>query len=144
MENNNHYLYINWEDDQKNMYRVGILAKIDDVYYLRTYTRKPDDERDAYSHGYIGIPGFIPGELYKSTHQLFDFFKNRVYVESNAEKDTDYFEELKKSQGKTLTDSFSIEEMPENYRAKCKSVILAMDKQKQRLQNKKIHMDKCI
>ena len=98
----------NWEDDQKNIYRIGILARIDESYYLKTYTKKINDERDAYSHGYVGIPGFIPGKLYKSNSELFDFFKNRVYVDTTLGNNVDYLEELKKLDGKTWTDSFSI------------------------------------
>ena len=68
------YLYINWEDEHRNLYRIGILARIDDVYYLKTFGKKTDAERDAYSHGYVGLPGFVQGEIYKSTNKLFDFF----------------------------------------------------------------------
>lgn len=132
IEMQDYYLYINWEDSQKNIYRVGILAKINDTYYMRTYERKPNDERDAYSHGYIGIPGFIPGELYKSTNELFDFFQKRVSAQEQANQNIDYYQELLQSEGRTLTDSFSIEKMPESHQKKCKEVLIAMDELKQR------------
>lgn len=124
-----YYLYINWEDSQKNVYRIGILARIDDTYYMRTYPKKKDDERDAYSHGYIGMPGFIPGRLYKSTNQLFDFFQKRLPVENICETESqDCCKQLLDSEAKVLTDSFSVEQMPEIYQEKCKEVLLKMDK----------------
>lgn len=131
MINPDQYLYINWEDEHRNLYRVGILARIDDVYYLKTFGRKLDAERDAYSHGYVGLPGFIPGEIYKSTNQLFDFFVTRVI--GNRAAGIDYMEELKKTEGKLLTDSFSIEEMPEKYFSRCKEMLLLLDRQKEEL-----------
>lgn len=135
MKLEDYYFFINWEDAQKNLYRVGILAKIQNTYYMRISERKPNDERDAYSHGYIGIPGFIPGELYKSNNELFDFFEKRV--SEVPSKDKDYYQELLTSEGRTLTDSFSVEEMPEIYRKKCKETLLAMDELKQKQMQRK-------
>ena len=132
IEPQDYYLYIDWEDTQKNIYRVGILARISNTYYMKTYPRKENDERDAYAHGYIGIPGFIPGELYKSTNELFDFFQKRISVTDQKKENLDCCQELLQSEGRTLTDSFSVEEIPENYRSKCKEVLLAMDELKQR------------
>lgn len=123
---NDQYLYINWEDNQQNTYRVGILARISNTYYLKTYVKKSDYERDAYSHGYIGIPGFIPGRLYMSTNQLFDFFKRRVFAPNSTDNSIDFLEKLKQTNGVTLTDSFSIEEMPEKYRQSCKNILLSL------------------
>lgn len=120
---NDYYLYINWEDNQQNVYRIGVLARISNTYYLKTYAKKSNYERDAYSHGYIGIPGFIPGRLYTSTNQLFDFFKRRVFAPNGTEHSIDFLEELKKTNGISLTDSFSIEEMPEKYRQSCKNIL---------------------
>lgn len=120
------YLYINWEDNQKNIYRIGILARISNIYYLKTYVKKSDYERDAYSHGYIGIPGFISGKLYTSTNQLFDFFKRRVFVPNSSENSIDFLEKLKETSGISLTDSFSVEEMPEKYRQSCKNILQSL------------------
>lgn len=122
-----YYLYVNWEDNQKNIYRIGILARIADTYYLKLSTPKNNYERDAYCHGYAGIPGFISDRLYTSTNQLFDFFKKRVFVPHNMESTTDFLAELIKTNGSTLTDSFSIEEIPEKYRANYKNIILSLD-----------------
>lgn len=125
--NDDYYFFINWEDNQKNSYRIGILAKIDNTYYLKTYGKKANKERDAYSHGYIGIPGFISGKLYKSTNQVFDFFAQRVCISNPTTNKVDFFEELKRTNGKTFTDSFSVEEMPEKYRNSCKNILLELD-----------------
>lgn len=123
------YLYINWEDHQKNVYRVGILARINDAYYMRTQPKKEDDERDAYSHGYIGMPGFVPGRLYKSENELFDFFQKRLPVEDVPQTEPqDCLKQLLDSEGKILTDSFSVEEVPEIYQEKCKEIILELEK----------------
>ena len=104
MNNKDYYFYINWEDDKKNLYRVGILARIEDIYYMKTQRIGAEKERDASSHGYNGIPGFVNGKLYKSERQLFDFFKERIFIEKN--NDVDIMEELNKTNGRTLRDSF--------------------------------------
>ena len=95
--NNDKYFFINWEDSEKNSYRVGILAEIDNVFYLKTYDKKDNNERDAYSHGYAGLPGFIPGQLYKSQNKLFDFFLNRIFIDRSKGREFDAMEELRKT-----------------------------------------------
>lgn len=131
--NNDKYFFINWEDSEKNSYRVGILAEIDNVFYLKTYDKKDNNERDAYSHGYAGLPGFIPGQLYKSQNKLFDFFLNRIFIDRSKDREFDAMEELRKTLGKTLTDSFFIEEVPEIYRERFKDILLAIDSEKQKV-----------
>lgn len=132
-----YYLYVNWEDNQKNIYRIGILARIANTYYLKLSTPKNNSERDAYCHGYAGIPGFISDRLYTSTNQLFDFFKKRVFVPNNMESTTDFLEELIKTNGITLTDSFSIEEIPEKYRANWRNILLSFNA----LEQEKSHLE---
>ena len=127
MNNKDYYFYINWEDDKRNLYRIGILARIDDIYYMKTQQIGGEKERDASSHGYNGIPGFVNGNLYKSEKELFDFFKERVYLEKNDQ--TDIMEELNKTGGKTLRDSFSLEEMPERLKENCKEVLQQLAQQ---------------
>ena len=122
MINQDQFMYINWEDESKNMYRVGILARIDDVYYLLTSKPKANSERDAYSHGYAGLPGFVQGQMYRSTNELFDFFVNRVVKTKMTSND--YMEELKKNGGRLFTDSFSVEEVPEKQKANCRDTLL--------------------
>jgi len=130
MINQDSYYYINWEDNQKNLFRIGVLARIDDVYYLKTFAKKGENERDAFSHGYAGLPGFNIGQVYKSTNKLFDFFLNRIY---RGGANVDYMEELKKTRGRMLTDSFSVEEIPESQRKRCKELIVLWDKQNEEI-----------
>lgn len=130
MNNKDYYFYINWEDDKKNLYRVGILARIEDIYYMKTQQIGAEKERDASSHGYNGIPGFVKGKLYKSERQLFDFFKERIFIEQNS--DVDIMEELDKTNGRTLRDSFSLEEMPERLKENCKEVLQQMAQQQEK------------
>ncbi len=129
MTNNDTYFFVNWEDTQKNIYRVGLLARIDNVYYLKTISQNQENGRDAYSHGYKGMPAFRPGEIYKSVNGLFDFFVNRVYRNGPISQ-FDYMEALKKTKGITFTDSFSLEEVPEIRREECKGLLLRLEETK--------------
>lgn len=130
MTNNDYYFFVNWEDAQKNTYRVGVLARIDNVYFLKTIAQNPDNSRDAYSHGYTGMPAFRPGEIYKSVNGLFDFFVNRVY-RTGPVSQFDYMEALKKTKGITFTDSFSLEEIPESRIEECKKLLLQLEEIKE-------------
>lgn len=107
METNKDYIFfLNWEDNMKNIRKVGYLANIDKEFYLLICGK--DNAKTAYANGFIGIPGFRPGEVYKSS-ELFSFFKNRIL---NKELDNPC-EELLENEGKSMIDSFSLEEVPE-------------------------------
>ena len=67
-----YYFYIVWEDTEKNAYRIGILAQIDNQFYLKM--NNSTNTSLAAKRGYIGIPGFQFDKIYKSS-ELFDFFK---------------------------------------------------------------------
>lgn len=117
MENNKEYIfYLNWEDNMKNPRKVGFLAKIENEFYFVISNEK--NAEAAYNNGFIGIPAFRSGQIYKST-ELFDFFKNRI----QNKKSEDPCAELAKSGGKSMIDSFFVEEVPE----------LLADRQKQAL-----------
>lgn len=107
MENNKEYIfYLNWEDNIKNIRKVGYFAHIDESFYLLISGKK--NAGTAYENGFIGLPGFKTDEVYKSS-ELFDFFKNRI-----LDKDSkDPCQELLKNQGKSMVDSFSLEKVPE-------------------------------
>ena len=88
------------------MRKVGYLAQIDSSFYFVISSEK--NAESAYENGFIGIPGFKPGEIYKS-HELFDFFKNRI-----LDKDSnDPCKELAQSKGISNVDSFSLEQVSE-------------------------------
>lgn len=118
MENNKDYIfYLNWEDNIKNIRKVGYLAHIEDNFYLIISNK--NNAETAYSNGFIGIPGFKSGEIYKS-NELFDFFKNRI-----SDKDSnDPCSELSKNEGKSMVDSFSLEEVPEMLADRQKQALL--------------------
>lgn len=122
---NDEFFYINWEDSHKKLYRIGVLARVDGAYFLKTFSPKGNN-RVAFNHGFVGIPGFSTGELYKSKNQLFDFFMSRV-ITAEVGKKVDYLNELKKTKGIMFTDSFSVEEFPESLKKKCKNFILRLD-----------------
>lgn len=115
--NKDYIFHINWEDRYKHSYRVGILAEIDEVFYLAIKSEK--DAVLAYKSGFIGIPGFKTEEVYRSS-ELFDFFKNRILETSKANAS----EELARSKAVSMTDSFSVEEISKNVSKKYKRIIL--------------------
>ena len=78
-----------------------------------------ENAQTAYANGFIGIPGFRSGEIYKSS-ELFLFFKNRIL----NKKIENPCEELLKNEGKSMIDSFSIEEVPEILAQKQKETLL--------------------
>lgn len=118
MSNNKDYVFhLNWEDRIKNAWRVGYLAQIDKEFYFVISSEK--NAESAYANGFIGIPGFKPGEIYKS-HELFDFFKNRIL---NKESD-DPCSELLKNGGRSMVDSFSLEQVSEILLTKQKEILM--------------------
>lgn len=113
MENNKNYIfYLNWADKEKNPFRVGFLAQIEKEFYLvirdKEKTENDINETTAYDNGFIGIPGFISGRIYKS-EELFEFFKNRLL----DKKSNDPCQELAQTKGISMIDSFYVEEVSE-------------------------------
>lgn len=107
MENTRDYIfYLNWEDNMKNLRKVGYFAQIEEEFYL--LVSGMEKAKTAYANGFIGIPGFKTDEIYKS-EELFSFFQNRI-LDKDSKKPC---EELIKSEGKSMIDSFSLEEVPE-------------------------------
>ena len=72
------YLYVLWEDSNNIQYRVGILVRIDNIYYLKTCRKNLGNLNSPYSNGFNGIPSFSPGEFYESKNEIFEFFKRRI------------------------------------------------------------------
>lgn len=127
MENNNkeYIFYLNWEDSIKNVRKVGYFAHIEDNFYL-LISRKEDAET-AYDNGFIGIPGFKAGEIYKG-QELFDFFRNRI-LDKDSE---DPCKELIDNKGESRVDSFSLEIVPEILADRQKQALLeAYEKQEE-------------
>ena len=116
-----YFFFINWEDTAKKSFKIGILAQIDDVYYLKLNNR--DIMAQAIEEGCIGIPGFQYDRVYRS-EELFDFFKRRI-LRKDAKN---VCEELKSTSGRTMVDSFYLNEVPEISRENCKKIILDMYK----------------
>lgn len=106
MNNKEYMFYINWKDRNNNSWQVGYLGEIEEEYYLliKDLKRAPK----AYSSGFIGIPGFLEGRVYRSP-ELFDFFKNRVLDKKSEEP----LSELFRTKGVSNIDSFSVEVVPE-------------------------------
>ena len=48
--------HVNWEDRYKQPYRVGILAQIDNIFYL--ILKNEESAKAAYNSGYDGVPGY--------------------------------------------------------------------------------------
>ena len=115
---NKDYIFsINWEDRFKNVHKIGVLAQLDEEFYLIVKDSKKANK--AHENGFNGLPGFKAEKVYKSS-ELFDFFKNRVLRTT----DINYCEELSKTGAKSMIDSFSVEEMPEKVIKEKKSKIL--------------------
>lgn len=110
--------HINWADRHKQPYRVGILAQIDNVFYL--ILKNEETAKTAYSNGYDGLPGFDSDEVYISEKKLFDFFQRRV-LENNPEKQC---EELAQTRGISMVDSFSVEQISEKLSERYKKIVL--------------------
>ena len=107
MENNKEYIcYLNWEDNMKNVRKVGYFAYIQENFYLLVSGR--ENAKTAYENGFIGIPGIRSDEIYKSP-ELFNFFRNRILNKDSK----DLCRELLENEGKSRIDSFSLEEVPD-------------------------------
>ena len=112
MMTRDYVFHINWTDRHMQPHKIGILAQIDEDFYL--IIKEQEDASLAYKNGFIGIPGFNEEEVYKSG-ELFDFFRNRI-LESKRK--------LSKTGGTSMTDSFSVEEISEKLSQKYKRIIL--------------------
>lgn len=115
--NKDYIFHINWEDRHKKLHRIGILAQIDEFFYL---VFKDEESADsAYRSGFIGIPGFKQEEVYRSK-ELFDFFKSRIL----DKKSPNPCEELAQNRGISMIDSFSVDEVQEETVRKYREIIL--------------------
>lgn len=108
---------INWEDRHKILHNIGILAQINNEFYL--VVKAEENAKKAYEMGFRGIPGFKTDEVYKSA-ELFDFFQNRVLKGPNI----NFCEELKKTGGTSMIDSFSVKGMSDKSSEKYKKTII--------------------
>lgn len=117
MENKDYVFHINWEDRHKQSYRVGILAQLDEYYYI--ILKNEENAKAAYKNGFIGIPGFKLEEIYRS-QELFDFFKSRI-LQKNAQRPC---EELALTRAKSMVDSYSVEPVSDKAVSKYKEIIL--------------------
>lgn len=111
MENRDYIFDVKWQDRHKEMYTVAMLAQIDKEYYFISSDSR--HLQKAYKSGYVGIPGFKIGEVYKSS-KLFDFFINRVLNKDSINP----CEELVNTRGISMIDSFSVEEVSEEARVR--------------------------
>ena len=129
--NKDYVFHVNWEDRHKQSYRIGILAQLDEAFYLVI-----KDERNAklaYDNGFAGIPGFKAEEVYMSGTKLFDFFERRI-LEKEATKQC---EELARTCGVSMVDSFSVEIISDKLSEKYKRIILeAYELQQRENENK--------
>ena len=118
--------YICWENSKNKDYKIGLLAKIDDYYYLKINTKEHSSA--AYEKGCIGLPGFRDDMVYRSEN-LFDFFQNRIFDKGNE----DVCKELVKTQGRSFIDSFFVKEVPHRIKEKSKHILLNMYKNQEEL-----------
>lgn len=136
--NKDYVFHINWEDRHKLSYRVGILAQLDEYFYV--IIKDQENAQMAYKNGFIGIPGFKVEEVYRS-QELFDFFKSRV-LHKNAQNPC---EELVSTGAKSMIDSFSVEKIPDKVIPKYKGIILrAYELQQKKEQLQKSNTEKDI
>ena len=118
MNMNKDYVFsINWEDRFKNVHEIGFLARIEGEYYLTL--KKWDEVKEARKNGYDRLPGFEVGKIYR-TKELFESFKDRVLRGINI----DYCEELSKTGGRSMINSFFVEKLSEERAKEKKSKIL--------------------
>ncbi len=116
-DNRDYIFHLDWQDIQKNSFRVGFLAQIEKEFYFILSERKIAES--AYNRGFVGIPGFRAGEIYRSA-ELFDFFERRI-SNKNSENPC---EELAKNKGVSMVDSFTLEEVPKKMLPKYRETIL--------------------
>lgn len=130
--NKDYVFNINWEDEEKQLHRIGFLAQLDGSFYL--IIKNEENAKIAYDNGFIGIPGFKLQEVYKS-EELFDFFKNRILQKSNSNP----CEELAETGAKSMVDNYSVSQISDKISLKYKKLILAAYD----LQEQKANIQKC-
>lgn len=113
-------LYLKWKDESGNIYLLGRLTKIEELYYFFVnYTGL----KNAIMHGCSGIGNF---DLLKDKYingKLFSFFRNRIPEENNPKikkflrknnlKKYDPMEILKITKGIKATDRYYLDEKEE-------------------------------
>lgn len=124
--NNDCIFHMKWEDRFKKAHNIGILAKIEENYYLMI--KDKENAKEAYENDFNGVPGFKTNKVYKS-QELFSFFKDRLLKQPNM----DWCEELRKTSAKSMTDSFFVEEMPEEEAIKSIAIILEADRLQEKI-----------
>lgn len=115
--NNDWVFKVNWEDRYENLHEIGVLAEINEEFYLVIKSER--NAKKAYEMGFKGIPGFRTDEVYNSK-ELFDFFQNRVLKTPGV----NFCQELEKTGGTSMIDSFSVEKMQQVNAEKYKTKIL--------------------
>lgn len=115
--NKDYVFEINWEDRHKYLHDIGVLAQLNNEFYLAV--KDEENAKGAYEMGFRGIPGFKTNEVYKS-NELFDFFKNRV-IESS---DENFCKQLEKTGGISMVDSFSVKKISPKSTEKYKKLII--------------------
>lgn len=125
------YFYVKWEDSEKKSYNVAFLAYVEGSYYF-FYNRSEEEMKQANQSGFYEVPSFPNKKrIYMSQNDLFDFFKMRVPREPETNKDDSELDLLQTSKGEIPTDSFSIEEVPQEKVAVCKEIIQILEEQKE-------------
>ena len=121
---NDYYFYIMWRDIKDASHKVGILARIEGNYYMKPYVQKSEDGTSIYDNGFSGVPTFSEDKLYKSERRLFDFFERRLLHRERV----DSYDQLKEGKGRSVTDSYSVEEMSKEEAEKFKDILLELDR----------------
>lgn len=121
MMTEDYYFNIIWKDGFEKNHNVGILARINNVYYLMG--RKI--EKDEGTLFFRGIPPFNDFKLHKS-NELFSFFKMKILA-NGGESNEDSCKLLEERLGKNHIDSYSVEkiedeELQEQFKSLIESV----------------------
>lgn len=118
MKTKDYYFKIVWRDGFEKNHNIGILARINDVYYLKGQ----DIEKNQGTLFFKGIPPHYDTKLHKSK-DLFPFFKMKVLANGGASTE-DLCELLEERLGKNHIDSYSVEKIEdEQIKANFKKLI---------------------
>lgn len=134
MENKDYIFYLNWDDSEKRNFRVGYLAQIEDDFYFVIRSKEQSGKEsnpNPYDNGFIGVPGFRTGEIYKS-NELFDFFKNRI-LDKNSKNPC---KELSETRAISMIDSFYLEEFQGELADNQKRILIKAYEEQERLKRK--------
>ncbi len=102
MDSKDYYFNIMWRDGFGKEHKVGVLARIDEMYYLKG--RRID--KSLGSLFFRGIPPYYDTKLHASKN-LFDFFRMKILVSNNSQ-DEDLCEILEEKLGKNHIDGYSV------------------------------------